>query len=529
MNESNLFGSPVKIAFIQLFLLLVQPLFVKAEPLYRPGDIVFSLDFNKETDRAPWSNRPAAVWTRDSGLKRTVLQVSVSPQKTDDFNMIELPIDLTPYHGMRLAFTCQARAENVTQPQHSYLGVKYMLYFNSANGQRWVNQDNVHGTFDWKELSFIVNLPDDPSQARLSLGLQGSSGRVWFEKIRVSVVTPRRPAPTVRDTNAPVWKGHDLPRLRGVMSPTSFREEDLRVLGEEWRANLIRWQLVRAWGQPNTDRDLEEYDRWIDQKCDELVSVLAAARQYGIQVVIDIHSPPGGRYEDNNMAMLYEKKYNDHFIKTWEKIARRFRGHPALWAYDLVNEPFQSRLCPAGLDSQATQERAARAIRRIDPDTTIIIESDEWDSPQAFRYLQPVDIPRVIYQAHMYYPHEFTHQGVYGPGPEFRYPGPIAGRAFDIEVLREYLQPVRDFQLAYNVHIYIGEFSAIRWAPGAVDYLRDCIDIFEEYGWDWSYHAYREFTGWSVEYEGPKENTRAVDETPRKKLLLQWFGKNKRP
>jgi hypothetical protein len=26
----------------------------------------------------------------------------------------------------------------------------------------------------------------------------------------------------------------------------------------------------------------------------------------------------------------------------------------------------------------------------------------------------------------------------------------------------------------------------------AAGYLRDCIDLFEEYGWDWTYHAYRE-------------------------------------
>jgi hypothetical protein len=39
-----------------------------------------------------------------------------------------------------------------------------------------------------------------------------------------------------------------------------------------------------------------------------------------------------------------------------------------------------------------------------------------------------------------------------------------------------------------------------RRAPGAVNHLRDCIDLFEEYGWDWTYHAYREWDGGSVEH-----------------------------
>lgn len=87
--------------------------------------------------------------------------------------------------------------------------------------------------------------------------------------------------------------------------------------------------------------------------------------------------------------------------------------------------------------------------------------------------------------------------------------------------------------MAYNVHIYIGEFSAPRWAPGAAMYLADCISLFEEYNWDWSYHAYREWTGWSLEHDNlPFSRTEAVlSTTPsdRKKVVLDWFAKNKKP
>ena len=94
------------------------------------------------------------------------------------------------------------------------------------------------------------------------------------------------------------------------------------------------------------------------------------------------------------------------------------------------------------------------------------------------------------------------------------------------------LQPVIDFQRAHNVHIYIGEFSAIRWAPGdsACRYLRDVIEIFEEHGWDWSYHAFREWNGWSVEH-GPDRNDAhpTAQPTDRQLLLREWFGKNQKP
>ena len=51
----------------------------------------------------------------------------------------------------------------------------------------------------------------------------------------------------------------------------------------------------------------------------------------------------------------------------------------------------------------------------------------------------------------------------------------------------------------YGAKIYAGEFSACMYAPGAGQYLRDCISIFEEYGWDWSYHSFREALWWNVE------------------------------
>ena len=111
--------------------------------------------------------------------------------------------------------------------------------------------------------------------------VQDSSGNVSFDAIRVTVFKgppPKRPDPPVNP--GPVFKGHDLPRLRGVMSPNTFRDEDLRVLGMEWNANLIRWQITRNWGRVGTDRDLDEYDRWFDAELEDLDKVLEAAKRY---------------------------------------------------------------------------------------------------------------------------------------------------------------------------------------------------------------------------------------------------------
>jgi len=173
--------------------------------------------------------------------------------------------------------------------------------------------------------------------------------------------------------------------------------------------------------------------------------------------------------------------------------------------------------------------RAAKAIRAIDPERTLIVEPPEWGDPAGLRELRPLDVPNVVYSVHMYLPHAFTHQGVGGRGPPCRYPGEIDGKLWDKAQLEAALQPVVEFQLKYGVHFYIGEFSAIRWAPegSAQRYLEDLIDIFEAHGWDWSYHAFREWDGWSVEHgSDPADHGQAKTPTDREHLLQSWFAKN---
>ncbi len=131
----------------------------------------------------------------------------------------------------------------------------------------------------------------------------------------------------------------------------------------------------------------------------------------------------------------------------------------------------------------------------------------------------------------MYWPGGYTHQGVNnnwgvaGKDGMASYPDSACNR----QALIEHLRPVRDFQQRYGARIYVGEFSAVRWAPGAERYLEDCISLFEEYGWDWTYHAFREWNGWSVEHtENPQDNEPAQTDTARKKVLLKYFKRNQR-
>ena len=319
-------------------------------------------------------------------------------------------------------------------------------------------------------------------------------------------------------------KVQNLPSVRGVMSPSrEMTEDDFRTL-HEWGVTLLRYQMIRGWGETNGNRDIDEYNKWLDGKLEHFDKlVLPMAVKYGMKVVLDVHVPPGGRDETGEMNMFHDKKYADYFVEMWRRIARRFKGREGIYGYDLINEPCQDRATAPGLECLTLQRCAAEAVREEDAVTPIIIESNGWCAPYWFTAMKPLPLANIIYQVHMYAPMEFTHQRVmskYSQATSF----PDAAKGWNKDYLRGVLKPVREFQLKHGARIYVGEFSAVAWADGADRYLADSISLFEEYGWDWTYHAFREWQGWSVEHEGPNAQRLAPSaDNPRKRVLLKSF------
>ncbi|MCS7306845.1 MAG: glycoside hydrolase family 5 protein [Thermoguttaceae bacterium] len=517
-------------------------------PGQRPavGTVLLKTDFSQKEGLAEWTGLDAskARWVQEEPSGGCLLvELSAAEGRKSWYVRRALPVE--QIRGTKLGVQCRIRADRVAQPPQTWNGVKCMVHTVSPTGPRWHHPSQLWGTFDWREVGFVAEIPLDVQEAWLILGLENTHGRAWFDDLRVRVVGHRRRTPPKQpDTNQSTKPAPGGPflavtpglapgiRLRGAMISPQVTEEDLRVLGGQWKANHVRWQLL--WGGfphgPADRANVAEYEAWLESALKHLDHLLPVCRELGIKVCIDMHTPPGGRDPDGVYRMFRQKEFQDAFMGLWEKMARRYRDQPAVWGYDLVNEPTEA-LTPEGLlDWQQLAERTARRIRQIDPVHAIIIEPTPWGSPEGLDWLEPVDVPGVVYSVHMYIPFQFTHQGIHGNPAGVAYPGFVAGRHWDKQALREALQPVIQFQKDYQVPIYIGEFSAIRWAPGksAYNYLRDVIEIFEEYGWHWAYHAFREWDGWSVEH-GPDRNDRKpiLRPTDRQLLLRSWFEKNK--
>jgi hypothetical protein len=90
---------------------------------------------------------------------------------------------------------------------------------------------------------------------------------------------------------------------------------------------------------------------------------------------------------------------------------------------------------------------------------------------------------------------------------------------------------VVEYAKEHKLPVFVGEFSCVRWAPGdtGANYLRDTIELFEEYGWPWTYHAFREWSGWSLEHVGgPDEPIEAEEPTDRYLTVQEYLDRNRR-
>ena len=397
------------------------------------------------------------------------------------------------------------------------------------------------GFFSEKEfrkgiLVFPLALDPHAEFCKVELGPVNCSGRVEFDlaSLEFETLFRKENADWICEYSAEV---RNRPMRRGVMSPIvdQANEENFKVL-RQWNVNLMRLQLNTSDEYARTRPEF--YRKFIDGKIENVIpQVLDLGAKYGIKIILDLHTVPGSARMTGESDGIYgNPDAVDEFIRIWTRIATKFRNHPALYGYDLINEPRQFR--NAAIDYWTLQKRAAEAIRRIDPETPIYVESNMMDSPLSFYYLSPLKLKNIIYECHFYEPFDFTHffirkqQDLESGKMKYReYPGWFYGTFWgpDLIQIKKKLSYVRAFEARHQAKIFVGEFSAFACAPGAEKYLEDCIRVFEEYGWDWTYHAFREGTLWSVEHEGTALDVmKPAETTKRKTVLLNAFRKNQK-
>lgn len=268
--------------------------------------------------------------------------------------------------------------------------------------------------------------------------------------------------------------------------------------------NAVRLDLVPRWYAMQRgvsgEQAFNDALAWTDQMLDTCAML-------GITAVIHMdHFPidPTDLTDNSSSAFWSDAGQLEKIVSVAHQLASRFgqRGKE-LAAYHIISEPllYQGGLALSPPQLPDLQQRIIKEIRAVDRNRWIVVSPGPGGQPQAYQQFVPPQDKKLVWGAHMYQPHVFTHQGIGGRPLGVVYPGPASGVNWDKNELRRLLEPLRQFQQAQPGPVFIGEFSAVVWAPGAEQYLLDLASLFNEYGWAWDYFSATDWHGWNPDYD----------------------------
>jgi endoglucanase len=224
----------------------------------------------------------------------------------------------------------------------------------------------------------------------------------------------------------------------------------------------VKWRRIQATlGGPLNATDMARID-----------TVIGHARNRGMKVIIDLHDyneykVDGVVYRVGDPQVPYTV-----FADLWSKIADRYKDEPAIYGYDLMNEPKGTVT-----NWKAAAQAAIDAIRLQDTNNWILVEgvnySRAWgwikDGNSALIDLSdPQD--KLIFSAHSYW--DKGGSGTYAKSyvADARYP----------EVGIEHVKPFVEWCIANDVPGLIGEYG-VPWDKGYVPEWNTVLDNFLNY------------------------------------------------
>lgn len=315
------------------------------------------------------------------------------------------------------------------------------------------------------------------------------------------------------------------------LPPDQAYFDALQNYGASWvRLSYDKWQPAeRDYLIGNAD----QYQGLVAKDLQQLKTTLDRAHAAGLKVVITPLSLPGMRWAQNNGDRFDDRLWQDKQFWTqsaafWRDLAAVLKEHPAVAAYNLINEPAPEKQAGLAEHADAAKMRdwyekqvgSARdlpgfyqtlisAIREVDPLTPIMVDAGWYGAADAFSYWPaPLADSRVLYSFHMYEPYAATSAPNLQRARPYTYPGlvPFAAgmQKWDPNRVRSYLQQPLDWAAQHAIpanRMVAGEFGCMRKLPGCQQYLEDVLSALEAARVHWAFYSFREDSWDGMDYE----------------------------
>jgi hypothetical protein len=306
----------------------------------------------------------------------------------------------------------------------------------------------------------------------------------------------------------------------------------LRATGATWvRLTPDKWRSAggRDFLMGNADR----YQGLVRADVATLRRVLDDADAAGIKVVLVPLSLPLLRWKQKNGGVVDQRlwqSFDNHRPAQafWRDLARALHGHPALVAYNLINEPapeygtpLREHADPAAMRAwYATVKDGPRdlprfytgliaAVREVDADMPLMLDPGWYAAADALAYWPaPLKDPHLLYSVHMYEPYAATSAPNQKRATPYRYPAVVPfgpGKTqWDANRVASYLQQPLAWADEHGVarsQMVVGEFGCMRRWPDCPAYLEDALRVLEAQKVHWAFYAFREDAWDGMDYE----------------------------
>jgi endoglucanase len=259
----------------------------------------------------------------------------------------------------------------------------------------------------------------------------------------------------------------------------------------------FRWERVQRLKTPATKDVPPELEPKLEQaEVGRLLAYLDNAREAAMGVVLDMHNYGVYKHvaEDGKFVTAVVGKDapvpTEAFAAFWKQLAVALKDKPALWGYDLCNEPQYKN----AEDWKQLTRAAVAAIRSVDTTHSILVEGTGWSHGGGWekRHGPPwIDDPagKVIYEAHDYM--DADNSGTYRKSyeDETKSGKNPAARAI------ERIAPFAQWCQTYHVSGFLGEFGVPRKAPGWLTVLGAYLQKAQDEHLGWCYWAAGEWWG----------------------------------
>ncbi len=310
-----------------------------------------------------------------------------------------------------------------------------------------------------------------------------------------------------RGTNISHWLSQS--DKRGEERERYFTEEDITKIAtmgfDHIRLPVDEEQLWQENGTPN------------EEAFELLHKALQWCKTANIRVIVDLHILRSHHFNEGERPLWTESKEQEKFFGIWKRLSKRLHKYPNdFLAYELMNEA----VAEDPDDWNKLLKKGIGVLRELEPERTIIVGSNRWQSVYTFKDLKiPTNDPNIMLSFHFYEPFIFTHYETswtflkdYHGG--VRYPGDGItnkklskatissqlrhyAKEYDKQVLREMIQMPVDKASQLGLKLYCGEFGAFSNAPKSdrLRWYKDVVSLLNEFeigyaNWDYKGDAF---------------------------------------